>query len=266
MPRASWSRAEPPAAPTSGRFPSVDRRPRTPPARFGSPGRPVRFRCRQPAPMIGRLSSCRTPAGTRTSGSRRPMAPAPRRSRLKRIPPSPLACPSGRRVETRSPSSGQTAARRRCGRSVLMAAGCVRSCADGRRPGQPTAAGCTTGGWMSNPARRADSDRRRSGGILCEEAQVSHPGDFAGRRDALRHRTVHFNVRGNLGRGSSSTRARPLPTDRARRWRRVAGERLPARLPNISISPDGQHLATLLIDGATTNIWTLPTAGGPMSP
>jgi hypothetical protein len=47
---------------------------------------------------------------------------------------------------------------------------------------------------------------------------------------------------------------------------RVAGERVPARLPNICISPDGQYLAVLLIDGATTNIWTLPTAGGPMSP
>ena len=47
---------------------------------------------------------------------------------------------------------------------------------------------------------------------------------------------------------------------------RVAGERLPARHVSLVISPDGQHLATLLIDGTTTNIWLLPTAGGPMKP
>jgi Tol biopolymer transport system component len=47
---------------------------------------------------------------------------------------------------------------------------------------------------------------------------------------------------------------------------RAAGERLPTRIPNIAVSPDGQHLATLLIDGATTNIWTIPTAGGALRP
>ena len=47
---------------------------------------------------------------------------------------------------------------------------------------------------------------------------------------------------------------------------RVPGERLPARHVSLVISPDGQHLATLLIDGTTTNIWLLPTSGGPMKP
>jgi hypothetical protein len=47
---------------------------------------------------------------------------------------------------------------------------------------------------------------------------------------------------------------------------RVASARLPQRIPNLVISPDAQHLATLLIDGATTNIWTMPTAGGALSP
>ena len=31
------------------------------------------------------------------------------------------------------------------------------------------------------------------------------------------------------------------------------------------MSPDGQYLASVLIDGATTNIWKLPTSGGAMS-
>jgi serine/threonine protein kinase/Tol biopolymer transport system component len=34
----------------------------------------------------------------------------------------------------------------------------------------------------------------------------------------------------------------------------------------IVLSPDGRWLATMLLDGATTNLWALPTAGGPMKP
>ena len=32
------------------------------------------------------------------------------------------------------------------------------------------------------------------------------------------------------------------------------------------LSPDGQWLAVPLVDGATCNVWALPTAGGPMKP
>jgi Tol biopolymer transport system component len=32
------------------------------------------------------------------------------------------------------------------------------------------------------------------------------------------------------------------------------------------MSPDGRYLATSLIDGATCNLWVLPTSGGPMTP
>jgi Tol biopolymer transport system component len=46
---------------------------------------------------------------------------------------------------------------------------------------------------------------------------------------------------------------------------RVAGERMPARNRSLVLSPDGRHLATLLIDGATTNVWLMPTGGGPMT-
>jgi Tol biopolymer transport system component len=35
---------------------------------------------------------------------------------------------------------------------------------------------------------------------------------------------------------------------------------------SLVISPDGQYLATLLVDATTTNIWLLPTSGGPMKP
>src|SRR5439155_9000943 len=47
---------------------------------------------------------------------------------------------------------------------------------------------------------------------------------------------------------------------------RVGGSRVPLsrHLFQPFLSPDGQWLATPLIDGATTNVWALPTAGGPM--
>ena len=47
---------------------------------------------------------------------------------------------------------------------------------------------------------------------------------------------------------------------------RVTGDRMPARLLSLTISPDGRCLSTLLKDGAATNIWLLPTDGGPMKP
>jgi len=47
---------------------------------------------------------------------------------------------------------------------------------------------------------------------------------------------------------------------------RAPGERLPTRHLSLTISPDGEYLATLLIDGATTNIWLMPTTGGPIRP
>jgi len=49
---------------------------------------------------------------------------------------------------------------------------------------------------------------------------------------------------------------------------RISASRLPvsSAFVHCSLSPDGQWLALPLIDGATTNIWALPTSGGPMRP
>jgi Tol biopolymer transport system component len=78
-------------------------------------------------------------------------------------------------------------------------------------------------------------------------------------------RMTHLNVRGIWGTGFAEyVRAHPVDGPDAM-IARVASERVPTRLPNISISPDGEHLTLLLIDGATTNIWKVPTAGGAMS-
>jgi Tol biopolymer transport system component/tRNA A-37 threonylcarbamoyl transferase component Bud32 len=47
---------------------------------------------------------------------------------------------------------------------------------------------------------------------------------------------------------------------------RIAASRVPVsvRLLQLFLSPDGQWLATPLVDGATSNVWALPTSGGPM--
>ncbi len=50
----------------------------------------------------------------------------------------------------------------------------------------------------------------------------------------------------------------------------VSGERIAgapgAMVAHAAVSPDGKWLATSLIDGPTTNLWVLPTAGGPLQP
>jgi hypothetical protein len=47
---------------------------------------------------------------------------------------------------------------------------------------------------------------------------------------------------------------------------RIAASRVPVSPLHLQVflSPDGRSLAMPLIDGATTNLWVLPTAGGPM--
>jgi Tol biopolymer transport system component len=47
---------------------------------------------------------------------------------------------------------------------------------------------------------------------------------------------------------------------------RIAAARVPVsvRLLSFALSPDGQWLAMPLVDGATCNVWALPTSGGPM--
>jgi serine/threonine protein kinase len=73
-------------------------------------------------------------------------------------------------------------------------------------------------------------------------------------------------IRGFFGSGFLEyVRASP-PESAGERLARVAGERLPARISVLVISPDGRSMATALIDGATTNLWVLPTDGRPMKP
>jgi serine/threonine protein kinase/WD40 repeat protein len=56
------------------------------------------------------------------------------------------------------------------------------------------------------------------------------------------------------------------PGSAGERLARVAGQRMPARMPTFVLSPDESCLATSLIDGGTSNLWLVPTDGGPMKP
>jgi hypothetical protein len=50
---------------------------------------------------------------------------------------------------------------------------------------------------------------------------------------------------------------------------RIAASRVPVSVrltSQLFLSPDGQWLAVPLVDGATCNLWGLPTSGGPMKP
>jgi serine/threonine protein kinase len=79
-------------------------------------------------------------------------------------------------------------------------------------------------------------------------------------------RAVASSDRGWFGGGLHEfVRASP-PDGECERLARVAGERMPARIPTIVLAPDGRYLATTLIDGATSNLWVLPIDGGPMKP
>jgi serine/threonine protein kinase/Tol biopolymer transport system component len=83
--------------------------------------------------------------------------------------------------------------------------------------------------------------------------------------------TLYFAQGAATGRGwfgagvLEFARASP-PDGPAEVLARVAGERHPARIMSIVLSPDGRHLATSVIDAATTNLWVVSTAGGEMTP
>jgi len=71
---------------------------------------------------------------------------------------------------------------------------------------------------------------------------------------------------GHFGLGLFSFDRASPPGAPAETMARVTGDRMPARLLSLTVSPDGRYLSTLLKDGAATNIWLLPTDGGPMKP
>jgi Tol biopolymer transport system component/tRNA A-37 threonylcarbamoyl transferase component Bud32 len=79
-------------------------------------------------------------------------------------------------------------------------------------------------------------------------------------------RPVQSKILGQFGTGFLEFARASPPDGPCETMAQVAGARLAARVWGIALSPDGQYLAMSLIDGATTNLWILPTAGGPMTP
>jgi len=71
--------------------------------------------------------------------------------------------------------------------------------------------------------------------------------------------------RGGAGWGWEVRKARPEDGP-SQILARIAGSRVPVNplLVQPTVSPDGKWIALPLIDGVTTNLWALPTDGGPM--
>jgi Tol biopolymer transport system component len=71
--------------------------------------------------------------------------------------------------------------------------------------------------------------------------------------------------RGGAGWGWEVRKARPEDGP-SQILARIAGSRVPVNplLIQPTVSPDGNWIALPLIDGVTTNLWALPTEGGPM--
>jgi Tol biopolymer transport system component/predicted Ser/Thr protein kinase len=82
--------------------------------------------------------------------------------------------------------------------------------------------------------------------------------------------TLFFTRRSQSPRGDQGDAeiCRAAPEDGpAEVLARVATARIPldpVLFVHVSVSPDGRWLAALLVDGTTTNIWLIPTEGGPM--
>jgi Tol biopolymer transport system component len=99
-----------------------------------------------------------------------------------------------------------------------------------------------------------------------DEVDVSHPAPAA---DGSFYFTkaVRWDIFG-LWRGDFDV-FRAQPEDGPpKTLARILGERVPVSplLLQLFLSPDGRQLAVPLIDGATTNVWALPTDGRPMRP
>ena len=71
-----------------------------------------------------------------------------------------------------------------------------------------------------------------------------------------------------MGPGDWEIRKASPETGLSQALARVAASRVPGGsfFMHIVLSPDGSSLALPLMDGETSNIWALPTSGGPMRP
>jgi Tol biopolymer transport system component len=79
--------------------------------------------------------------------------------------------------------------------------------------------------------------------------------------------SIFFAMRSEHGANLDWTICRAVPDDGpAEEIGRIRASRVPVSTAFVhcSLSPDGQWLALPLIDGGTTNIWALPSSGGPM--
>ena len=76
--------------------------------------------------------------------------------------------------------------------------------------------------------------------------------------------SLRSSVYGMFGAGLVEYCRISLPDGRIETMARVSGKRMPSSFVCFVMSPDERYVALALIDGATTNLWILPTAVDPM--
>ena len=216
--------------------------------------------------MNRRWSTCPTAAATATCGLPGPTVRAFVRLPSSGIPRSRWAFPCGRRRDieivfllTRPGTTGLSLINRDgSGLRQLVPLGYSRELVR-RRPMGVLLAGHRRHASASR-RRRSKEGRRFPYGATTPSLQLRRP-------DGSALYFVNVLIRTNGIVDHEIRRARPEngPSDVLAR---VAGSRVPVnrRLLAPVLSPDGKWLTMPLTDGATSNVWVLPTNGGPMRP
>ena len=128
-----------------------------------------------------------------------------------------------------------------------------------RRIGPPTADGCTTRGRQRRmDLHREGANRRRAGDFRTVRQRQRFSSD-ARRLSAVFRELAHQEQR-HVDHEIGRARPENGPSEVLAR---VAGSRVPVNRRYLVpvLSPDGQWLTMPLSDGATSNIWVLPTSG-----
>jgi WD40-like Beta Propeller Repeat len=126
------------------------------------------------------------------------------------------------------------------------------------------------GQWLYYTAAQQDARHLERVPVQGGEPEVVRPTGTPGAAVCADGSTVYFvhPLRSEIFGlwGDSEIRRAPIGDETSEPMARIAASRVPVSplLLQVFLSPDGQWLAMPLIDGATTNLWVLPTAVGPM--
>jgi Tol biopolymer transport system component len=113
--------------------------------------------------------------------------------------------------------------------------------------------------WRNEKSRMEKADRETGEAVIVRTDQAERPS-------VARDGTLYYVRALALTNGVSDLEIRAARPEASPSHvlARISGSRIPAwQLMQPVLSPDGRWLAVLLTDGATTDIWGIPTSGGP---